>query len=351
MKLPILNEKQVRDQCEHRLHGKRGDVGGCRLIRDKIGSNNRVGRDVCTKCLDAGTHTKRAELHRNHAAREVLISIGPLIQHLQPEARELARQAARDLGVDKDLELQVNYKGQAERQAERRGDCQAAKMREEITCAFKDRYPEFVAACDKPRFVLIGNGKSAGTGNLGTLIDTFESVVRFNRFTTEWMADHVGTKTTHWSTFVGGVPRPKLFAPIDNIWLPWPIPPVQRTKTNLKYLEHLRSKCDSVRVIEPSYWRECAEIVRDRSGHGGAKPSSGMVIAHYLLSTTESSVAIHGFDWFSDASGHHYNDDRPQLKPTAAHKGSAEFGWFLEKAREGKIVPLEAMRPLLKGVG
>lgn len=349
MKLKVLGESDIRAACPHRLfNSASSETGGCSLIASRIGSPNTVSHETCSKCLAAGVDTKRAELHRANEARAILKSIAPLIQHLQPEDRDRARQAARDLGIEKDLELQVNYKGQSEGQAERRGPCPAARMRERIMCAFKERYPEFLAQCDKPRFVLIGNGKSAATGGMGRLIDSFENVLRFNKFTTEWHQDHVGFKTTHWSTFMGGVPRPKYVFDIPNILIPWPIPPVQRTKTNLKYLDHLRKHCPNVTVAEPSYWKECAEWVRERSGNPGAKPSSGMVVAHYLLSTTEASIAIHGFDWFSDRKHHHYNDSREPLGPGAAHKGSTEFEWLLEQAQEGKIVPLEVLRPLMK---
>ena len=48
--------------------------------------------------------------------------------------------------------------------------------------------------------VLIGNGPSAVKEKLGSVIDTFETVVRFNTYRIDGFEDYVGTKTDIWVT-------------------------------------------------------------------------------------------------------------------------------------------------------
>lgn len=143
--------------------------------------------------------------------------------------------------------------------------------------------------------LLIGNGPSCLKNKCRDLIDSHETVVRFNNFELNGYEDFVGTKT--------------------NIWV--------RTKFSKK---HLDTNFDEKFYVYPGLLPHSTETLNtlEKSGHtivpltfyneinkllntNGVWATTGTLMIYYFISKGYM-VKIHGFDFFTRGV-HYYKDD------------------------------------------
>lgn len=138
------------------------------------------------------------------------------------------------------------------------------------------------------KVLLVGNGTSILDKELGEKIDTFDTVVRFNSYTTKGYEKYTGTKTDIWFTCMD---------------------------------KHLNKVNDYNQVIVHSWFNEdeCelfkklknkrSDItkIKNINYHELKAPSTGLIAIDYFLNDNYE-VYLHGFDWW-DREKHHYADE------------------------------------------
>lgn len=177
--------------------------------------------------------------------------------------------------------------------------------------------------------VLVGNGPSVLSGK-GSVIDEFDEVIRFNHYTTKGLEAHTGTKTTIWSTFGKGMlpqedQRPdKIIFVHGNSGKPaytprslWRIPAA-----------YYQTKREAIRAI--------SRFPADRKIR--LSPSSGFLVASWLLDQGIQKISLIGFDHFRKerSSQHHYWDPKAFGKPLE-HDGEAEATLLAPWTAEGRV--------------
>jgi hypothetical protein len=176
--------------------------------------------------------------------------------------------------------------------------------------------------------VAVSNGEAVLKCRLGSTIDAFDHVVRFNAPVVEGFEEFVGSKTTIWSRGRTVLDNPvfhhcrKLFS----------VRMTRRSETDI---------ADDVEVIPTSIERE----IRRRSGMAPSKwPTTGMSTLIYLL---REFATIHTIGWLKEdtrdrvaAFIRHYFDPQTDKK-AIAHDIDAECRLFDELKTAGRIVELD----------
>jgi len=170
------------------------------------------------------------------------------------------------------------------------------------------------------KVVLVGNGPSLLSAENGGLIDSFDEVVRFNRYALAGFEKHTGTRTTLWSTFGHG------YLPGDDSERPDRVVFVHGERGEPAYepkelyrIPRWFSKDAAARVRKASR-RSPAEIARV----SGA--TSGLVVALYLLDVVGvDQISLAGFDHFRKeiSNQHHYYNPKAYGRPPEM-EGDAE---------------------------
>lgn len=183
------------------------------------------------------------------------------------------------------------------------------------------------------RVVLVGNGPSLLSKENGALIDTFEEVVRFNRYALGGFEKHTGTRTTLWSTFGHG------YLPSDESERPNRVLFVHGERGEPAYepkemyrVPRWFSKDAAARVCRASR-RSPSEVARV----SGA--TSGLVVALYLLDVVGvDQVALAGFDHFRKESSnqHHYYNPKAYGRPPEM-EGDAEADILAGYVETGRV--------------
>jgi hypothetical protein len=183
--------------------------------------------------------------------------------------------------------------------------------------------------------VLVGNGPSVLASTMGSVIDGFDEVVRFNRFEIKGFEKHVGTRTTLWSSFFKGedaaLPRHHRAVCVHE---------------NTKHPDY----CTEKYHIPSWYYDHNREAVRTRalwaSGFGRdvtpLMASSGMLVTAFLLEVVGvKKVHLAGFDHFSKkkSSQHHYWVPSAFTRPKE-HDGDVEWAMFEELRAAGRVAYL-----------
>lgn len=174
--------------------------------------------------------------------------------------------------------------------------------------------------------VLVGNGPSALLGD-GAKIDSFDHVVRFNNFKLRGFEEKVGSKTTLWATFGRGM------TPADPDVRPDRIVFIHDHNSDPAYVAR------ELWRIPHSFFRATLDKFAGAVGNrGGLLPSSGFLVASWLLSLGVKKIHLSGFDHFSkEKSGlHHYWVNRSFKRP-AEHDGDHECRLFAEWVTEGRV--------------
>lgn len=181
------------------------------------------------------------------------------------------------------------------------------------------------------RVVLVGNGPSVLGSRLGSVIDSYDEVVRFNNFQTSGFEVDVGRKTTLWSTyFLGNDSDNKHHRVLCNH---------ERRETPPSATEVYRVPSfffDKTRRFVQDYARLCQGLNADCSH---LLASSGFTVASFFLDVLEAEkVHLVGFDHFSkQLSGlHHYWVPKAYGKPKE-HNGDVEADLFDKLRRSGRV--------------
>jgi hypothetical protein len=182
--------------------------------------------------------------------------------------------------------------------------------------------------------ILVGNGPSVLDRKLGSEIDQFDHVIRFNNYTTEGYEDYVGSKTSLWSSHFRGVSNPSSFNRVISIHENATIP----------------NTVESSFFIPRIFYNKSRKLVQDRVYlNSGFRvdphvtlATSGFIIAHYLLEVIGvDKIHLIGFDHFSKANSkkHHYWIDKGFGKPKE-HNGEVESMMFAELEEAQRVVYL-----------
>lgn len=183
--------------------------------------------------------------------------------------------------------------------------------------------------------ILIGNGPSAITRDLGAVIDAHDCVIRCNRYVTAGLERHVGRRCTHWATHgatwqdvrsgrrtpmapAEGSARPEAVI-LTHAHIPSPLPPEVPA-------EHVRADI-------------AAELVARLGLTGPQIPTTGLTVLYWLLRDRGvRRVHLVGFDGFSKAKSkaHHYWEKKSYKRPTE-HDGDAELRLIRHWAAVGRV--------------
>ena len=163
--------------------------------------------------------------------------------------------------------------------------------------------------------VLVGNGSSIRDKENGKLIDSFDTVVRFNSYKIKGFEKHTGIKTDIWFTVNRGHIKD-----VDTY----------------KYVythswEKNENKCEITSYIRE--YVEAEKINHDLILSIPIKaPSTGLIAIYYFIEKY-GSVTITGFDWW-DREEHHYGDK--EVRGTL-HKPKEEHKIIMELVKENKL--------------
>jgi len=153
--------------------------------------------------------------------------------------------------------------------------------------------------------ILVGNGGSLLGSSNGELIDSFESVVRFNEFQTHGYELDVGSKSTHWFTVLRAS-RSHWRSKIQwrQIWThSWEARP-SRCQTFQSYTDSNSAPCFKV----PHSW--LGQMSRAASTCYKSWSTGALAIWGMLHECNIEQVHAVGFDWWREPQPqHHYCDN------------------------------------------
>ena len=173
------------------------------------------------------------------------------------------------------------------------------------------------------KVILIGNGSSVMDNEYGSLIDTFDIVVRFNRFRTWGYEKNVGTKTTHWIIVDSGWQwlngyvdeiqgsDPQVLETFNQVL--FSIPGFKFNEEANK-LSKLNLDPNKYNIISPDVEVAINNIVDFRP----AWPTTGLV-AMQLFSTIYDDVYTYGFDGHNKRYKDYHYFDKNDPKRTTEH--------------------------------
>jgi hypothetical protein len=179
-------------------------------------------------------------------------------------------------------------------------------------------------------YILVGNGPSLSTKELGKTIDQYDEVIRFNKYKIEGFESHVGSKTTIYSTFgKDELPADENQRPSKIIFIHGDngVPsyqPEYMMRIPLSFYHQLRHQLQEETVLQDDVNRLI--------------PSSGILVMSYLLETFLNNITITGFDFFCKRidSRHHYWTQKSFKRPKE-HDGGWEYKKMLQYKKQGKI--------------
>jgi hypothetical protein len=182
------------------------------------------------------------------------------------------------------------------------------------------------------KLIVVGNGPSLLTQTNGPTIDTFDEIIRFNRYQIHGYEAHTGTRTTMWSTFGHG------YLPGDTEQRPNRMLFVYGERGQPAY------PADELYRIPKAYYKDLqarllAASTLDRKPTG---ISSGCVVLHYLLEIVGlDRVVFTGIDHFrkDHSSRHHYYNPKSYGRPPELD-GDAEARLLSPYAQSGQLIPL-----------
>jgi len=177
--------------------------------------------------------------------------------------------------------------------------------------------------------IIIGNAPFDKNRKLGSQIDKFSQVVRFNNFKTDNFQEYIGSKTTHWclSCFV--------------------------YHSNQKLYQQRKGDLDNIRIIKPRVFKNkypvkialkdtaktklCLQgrdiIVPEKYNFGKSWPSTGVLTVFYFLQYYPK-IYVTGFNHFDTSKGSiHYYENLQQI----GHESNMEKTIFQDLIRDNKI--------------
>lgn len=156
----------------------------------------------------------------------------------------------------------------------------------------------------KQRLIIVGNGSSVLDKENGSLINSFDNVVRFNSYKIKNFEKYVGTKTDIWITVnaahINEIQSYKRV--IEHSW--------QWSEDKDKIFQKFKQLRSDVIKIPRS-------LVRDKDPLKSIKnPSTGLISIQFFIDERiyETPIYITGFDWWENRKKHHYGDSEKMGK-------------------------------------
>ena len=208
----------------------------------------------------------------------------------------------------------------------------------------------------KSDLILVGNGPSVKSHKMGELIDSYDTVVRFNWYHIDGYEEYVGTKTDIWFTTIFDPIRAK--KKYDRVYEhSWCWNPAG-DKNYIKLKEFMFTNGSAINLCKTCH-KICIDMInyyRRKKRMGTSMVwreeyelwSTGAIAAWWFLNEKKlrydsdkktpkcDTIDLYGFDWWDMESNdnHHYGDDQTVGKN---HKPKIELEFFKLLHDEGKI--------------
>ena len=175
--------------------------------------------------------------------------------------------------------------------------------------------------------ILIGNGSNMLGKKLGSYINSFENVVRINRFRIKDFEEDLGTKCTHW------VINYKLTTDHRN-YLVKNLSKMKSETTSLKQALVLTTADDKGQLDKVKKQIDI-EFIYKRSGlFFSKKPTTGFLAIEYFLNQFPKLTLV-GFDF--GKSIHYWGNLIPGDKPGGDHLWDKEKNYINNLVKQNKI--------------
>jgi len=170
--------------------------------------------------------------------------------------------------------------------------------------------------------IIVGNGTSLLDKEYGTLIDSFDCVVRFNSFKIKGYEKHTGTQTNIWFTCAANSTHINSINDFDRVFVhTWHWGEDDRIFQKI-------AKGANIPVVKTK--RDIVHEIPIKS------PSTGLIAIHYLLKEYKS-ITLTGFDWW-DRKDHHYGDREAR---GTLHKPKEEYKFIKKLEQDNRVVFLK----------
>ncbi len=196
--------------------------------------------------------------------------------------------------------------------------------------------PESYHSLVNNSLLIMGNGPSAATYDLGQRIDNFDQVVRINNFVTTGLESRVGSRTDIW---VNGANQglKKRFELPENILVM--IPPVVLEHKDETIMDRIQR-----RLGTDKYFMLPLNMMQNMESECGIdRPTTGFFTIYffYLLGL---DVTLHGFDFFVGSTSHYFDSpamrwlkDKGVIRKAGKHDVSGEKAFIEELIQDGKL--------------
>mmetsp|Transcript_34544 Transcript_34544/g.90401 ORF Transcript_34544/g.90401 Transcript_34544/m.90401 type:complete len:242 (-) Transcript_34544:278-1003(-) len=203
-----------------------------------------------------------------------------------------------------------------------------------------DAMPPSTVSPDHPLFkgvCIVGNGRSVLSQSAGSVVDRFDTVLRFNDFQIPGYEEHVGSKTSVWVVsdwtiikLLNKYPDRSLpvLCAIPFRFMGKPYYAARRGEVEKELTPAQRKRVTFISL-------ETARNLIGGRNFGDRWPSSGLLtIMHMLEAQSHEHVFVHGFDFFKEIDGKiHYMEDTH----TANHHAAEEERICLELMQQGQL--------------
>lgn len=189
---------------------------------------------------------------------------------------------------------------------------------------------------DSNRILIIGNGPSATRGNLGSIIDSYDCIVRINNFVTDGMEPQVGSRTDIWVNGAnqGLIKRANL---PDRILVMIPASVLEHKGEAI----HPRIK---KRLGTDKYTLLPLEVVSEMEKTAGIdRPTTGFFAIYYLY-LLGLDITLHGFDFFVGSTAHYFDSpfkrwlkEKGLIRKAGKHDINREKEFVEKLIRQGQI--------------
>lgn len=196
--------------------------------------------------------------------------------------------------------------------------------------------PESYQSLKDASILIVGNGPSAGTHNVGSEIDTFDFIVRINNFAVGGHEENVGSRTDIWVNGANqGLSKRSDFP--DKILVM--IPPVV-----LKHKGDAIHKRIQKRLGTNDYVLLPESVMSEMETSCGLdRPTTGFFTIYffYLLGL---NVTLHGFDFFVGSTAHYFDSpvkrwlkEKGWIKKAGKHDVSGEKAFIENLIQSGDV--------------
>jgi len=180
--------------------------------------------------------------------------------------------------------------------------------------------------------IIIGNGPSVLDKELGKKIDSFDTVVRLNNYTTKGYEKYIGSKTAIWGRSDAKDIVNRDISSFQKVIVF--IPPQNYTKEKrLKGIRNLLFQ-ENVELCDIEISMKSKKLLKCSRGEW---PSTGMLAVNYFILNRYKDIYIHGFDCFSaDKKLRHYYDNK--ISRMKGHNPKKEKLFLMKMKNEAKII-------------